>query len=52
VKQIKIEADELANPAARNTPMSTDVFFQVLEGASVKTVPPEPNVINIIKGED
>jgi hypothetical protein len=32
--------------------MLTDVFFQVLEGASVKTVLPEPKIINIIEGED
>jgi hypothetical protein len=35
-----------------NTPMLTDVFFQVLEDASVKTVLPEPKIINIIEGED
>jgi hypothetical protein len=32
--------------------MLADVFFQLLEEASVKTVPPEPMVINIIEGED
>jgi hypothetical protein len=32
--------------------MPVDVFFQVLEDASVKTVLPESRVINIIKGED
>jgi hypothetical protein len=32
--------------------MPVDVFFQVLEDASVKTIPPEPRVINIIEGED
>jgi hypothetical protein len=32
--------------------MPANVFFQVLEDALVKTVPPEPRVINIIKGED
>jgi hypothetical protein len=46
------EADELAKAAARNTPMSADIFFQVIEDASVKTVLPEPSVINIIEGED
>jgi hypothetical protein len=49
---IKTEADELATPAARNTLMSADVFFQVLEDASVKTVLPAPRVINIIEEED
>jgi ribonuclease HI len=48
----KFEADELAKVAARNTPMPTDIFFHVLEDASIKTVPPEPRVINIIEGED
>jgi ribonuclease HI len=46
------EADDLAKVAAHNTPMLADVFFQVLEDASVKTVMPEPRVINIIEGED
>jgi hypothetical protein len=32
--------------------MPTYVFLQVLEDASVKTVLPEPRVINIIEGED
>jgi hypothetical protein len=32
--------------------MPADIFFQVLEDASVKTIPPEPRVINIIEGED
>jgi hypothetical protein len=32
--------------------MSADVFFQVLKDATVKTVLPEPRVINIIEGED
>jgi ribonuclease HI len=48
----KVEAHELAKAVARNTPMSADVFFQVLEDASVKTVQLEPRVINVIKGED
>jgi hypothetical protein len=46
------EADELAKVAARNTLMPTDVFFQVIKDASVKTILPEPRVINIIEGED
>jgi hypothetical protein len=32
--------------------MPADVFFQVLEDALVKIVPPEPRAINIIEGED
>jgi ribonuclease HI len=47
-----VEADDLAKAAARNTPVPTKVFFQVLEDTSVKTVLPEPRIINIIKGED
>jgi hypothetical protein len=34
------ETDDLAKATARNTPMSADVFFQVLEDTSVKTVLP------------
>jgi hypothetical protein len=52
IKRKNCEADELAKATARNTPMPTDVFFQVLEDASVKIVQPEPMVINIIKGKD
>jgi hypothetical protein len=36
------EADELENAAARNTAMPANVFFQVPEDASVKTVLPKP----------
>jgi hypothetical protein len=46
------ETDDLAKATARNTPMSADVFFQVLEDTSVKTVLPLPKVINIMEGED
>jgi hypothetical protein len=46
------EADDLAKATAHNTLMQADVFFQVLEDTSVKTVLPEPKVINIMKGED
>jgi hypothetical protein len=46
------EGNDLAKAAARNTPMLADVFFQVLEDASVKTVLPEPKDIKIIEGED
>jgi ribonuclease HI len=35
-----VEADDPTKAAARNTPMSVDVFFQVLKDASVKTVIP------------
>jgi hypothetical protein len=43
---------DLAKAIARNTSMPANVFFQVLQDASVKTVLAEPRVINIIKGED
>jgi ribonuclease HI len=46
------ETDELTKAVALNNPMLADIFFQVLEDASVKTVPSEPRVINIIEGED
>jgi hypothetical protein len=46
------KADDLAKVATRNTSMPADIFFHVLEDALVKTVLSEPNVINIIEGED
>jgi hypothetical protein len=42
----------LAKANAHNMPMSADIFFHVLEDASVKTIKPEPMPINIIEGED
>jgi hypothetical protein len=42
------EADKLAKDATRNTPLSADVFLQVISYASIKTVEPEPRVINLI----
>jgi hypothetical protein len=56
VEHIKItknsEADELVKAAARNTALPTDVFFQVVPDALIRTVEPEPRVINLIEGED
>jgi hypothetical protein len=46
------EADDLEKAMACNTPMPTNVFFQVLEDASIKIVLPESRVINIVEGED
>jgi hypothetical protein len=46
------EADELAKAAARNTPLPVDVFLQIISDTSIKTIEPEPRVINIIQGED
>jgi hypothetical protein len=44
------KADDLATAIARSTTMPPDVFFQVLEDASVKTVLSEPRLINVIEG--
>jgi hypothetical protein len=46
------KANNLAKVTARTTPMPADVFFQVIEDASVQTVLQEPKLINIIEGED
>jgi ribonuclease HI len=46
------EADEQVKVTARSTPLPTDVFFQIIEDASAKTVEPEPRLINAIEGED
>jgi hypothetical protein len=43
------EADELVKVVAPNTPLATDVFFQVTKVASVKMVKSEPILINVIK---
>jgi hypothetical protein len=46
------EADDLAKAAAHIAPMPTDIFFQVIEDASIKIVLPKPRLTNIIEGED
>jgi hypothetical protein len=46
------EVDDLAKAASHNTPMPDNVFFQVIEDASVKTVFPESRFINILEGKD
>jgi hypothetical protein len=46
------EADDLAKVVAHKILMPANVFFQVIEDASVKTVVPEPRLINVIEGED
>jgi ribonuclease HI len=46
------EADELAKAAARKMPLYVDLFFQVIEDASIKTFEPKPRLINVIEGED
>jgi ribonuclease HI len=45
------EADELAKVAARKTTLPPDVFFQTIKDPLVKTVEPEPRMVNIIQGE-
>jgi hypothetical protein len=52
LKETKTQVDDLAKAAARNSPIPIDVFFQVMEEASIKTVEPEPRLINIIEEED
>jgi hypothetical protein len=42
------EADELAKATTHNTPLPTDIFWQMIPDASIKTVDPEPRVVNII----
>jgi hypothetical protein len=44
--------DKLAKAAARKATLQPDVFFQTIEDPSVKTVEPEPSMVNIIEGED
>jgi hypothetical protein len=46
------KADELAKAAARKTVLPTYVFFQLIEDPSVKTVEPEPRMVNIVQEED
>jgi hypothetical protein len=42
----------LAKAAAKKAVVPPEVFFQVIEDPSVKTVEPEPRMVNIIHGED
>jgi ribonuclease HI len=46
------ESDELAKAAARKAVLPPDVFFQVIMDPSVKTVEPEPRIVNVVQGED
>jgi ribonuclease HI len=47
-----IEADELAKTVARKAVLQPDVFFQTMKDPFIKTVEPEPRMVNIIEGED
>jgi hypothetical protein len=42
------EEDELAKAVARKEKLHLDVFFQVVEDPSMKTVEPEPRMINVV----
>jgi hypothetical protein len=42
----------LVKATTRNTPLSGNVFLQVISDASIKIVESEPRVINLIQGED
>jgi hypothetical protein len=46
------EADELAKAMVRKVVLPPDVFFQVIEDPSMKTVEPEPRMINVVQAED
>jgi ribonuclease HI len=46
------DADELAKAAAKKELLPLDVFFQVVEDPSVKTVEQEARMINVVQGED
>jgi hypothetical protein len=43
------KANELAKATARNTPLPADVFLQTISDASIKTIEPEPRVINRVQ---
>jgi hypothetical protein len=42
------EADELAKAATKKAVLPPNLFFQVVEVLSVKTVEPKPRMVNII----
>jgi hypothetical protein len=44
--------DKLTKASARNNPLPANVFLQTIIDTSIKTIEPEPRVINIIQGED
>jgi ribonuclease HI len=43
------EIDKLAKAAVKKVVLPPNVFFQVIEDPSVKTVEPEPRMVNIIE---
>jgi hypothetical protein len=46
------EADELVKAITKKVVLPPDVFFQVIEDPSIKTIETEPRMVNIIQGED
>jgi hypothetical protein len=46
------KVDEMAKAVARKAVLPPDVFFQVIEDPSIKTVEPEPRMINAVQVED
>jgi hypothetical protein len=46
------EVDKLTNAAVRKVVLPPDVCFQVIEDPSVKTIEPEPRMVNVVQGED
>jgi hypothetical protein len=52
IERTKNTETELAKAAAKKAVLPPDIFFQVIEDSSVKTVEPEPRMVNIIQGED
>jgi ribonuclease HI len=51
-KNKNTEADELAKAAARNTPLPTDVFLQIIPDALIKTIEPEPKVVRLASSDN
>jgi hypothetical protein len=51
-RAMNTEVDEMAKAAVRKAVLPPDVFFQLIEDPSVKTVEPEPRMLNIVQGED
>jgi ribonuclease HI len=47
-----LEANELVKAASKKTVIPPDVFYQVIEDPSMKTVKPEPRMVNVVQGED
>jgi hypothetical protein len=42
----------LAKAAAKKIVIPPHVFYQVIEDPTVKTVEPEPRMVNVVQGED